>query len=384
MGEHITATTTRASNTKLHPCKKRRATARPLRWIVGWLAGIVGILALVMSSIGTAAAQDDEFEAPTNIQNTSLVPNCLVVTWQHSSSGVANYTVTIDGGRPVTINDPYQFSKEFCSLEPGSMHRVEVCAVFGTDDADTACTETSLGTVKAEVGEMEPGGPLPTPRVDEPIPSSLNNFGVGWKGFHDYDFYFLNIRPEGGNVWHIKHEDDGDWGWQRVDELTPGTTYYFSVRGCVSGIFGDPCSGWSPEAKVTIDLPYGPDTCKQGFVWRDAVPGDHICVTPERRQKVADDNALASTRKPTQAPPSGEDLVNPPAGTGCPPAVLGKPRPSDFVSPDCNPFTGQRYCIEGFVGRAATMQDTVCVEPQERDLIAQENANPQQNRVQPR
>jgi len=23
-------------------------------------------------------------------------------------------------------------------------------------------------------------------------------------------------------------------------------------------------------------LPYGPDTCKQGFVWREAFPGDHV------------------------------------------------------------------------------------------------------------
>jgi hypothetical protein len=32
---------------------------------------------------------------------------------------------------------------------------------------------------------------------------------------------------------------------------------------------------------------YGPDTCVSGMVWREAVPGDQVCVTPERRAAVA-------------------------------------------------------------------------------------------------
>ena len=42
--------------------------------------------------------------------------------------------------------------------------------------------------------------------------------------------------------------------------------------------------------------PYGPDTCKEPFVWREAVEGDHICVPPETRQRAANDNAAAATR----------------------------------------------------------------------------------------
>jgi len=41
---------------------------------------------------------------------------------------------------------------------------------------------------------------------------------------------------------------------------------------------------------------YGPDTCLQGYVWREAVPDDHVCVTPETRTQTADDNNLASSR----------------------------------------------------------------------------------------
>ena len=41
---------------------------------------------------------------------------------------------------------------------------------------------------------------------------------------------------------------------------------------------------------------YGPDTCKQGYVWREATPDDHVCVTPGTRAQTADDNAHAESR----------------------------------------------------------------------------------------
>jgi len=37
--------------------------------------------------------------------------------------------------------------------------------------------------------------------------------------------------------------------------------------------------------------PFGPDTCKQGYVWREARPSDHVCVTPATRTRAAQDNA---------------------------------------------------------------------------------------------
>ena len=35
---------------------------------------------------------------------------------------------------------------------------------------------------------------------------------------------------------------------------------------------------------------YGPDTCRQGFVWREAVPGDHVCVPPWVRAHAQHEN----------------------------------------------------------------------------------------------
>ena len=42
---------------------------------------------------------------------------------------------------------------------------------------------------------------------------------------------------------------------------------------------------------------YGPDTCLPGFVWRDARPGDHVCVTPATRDATARDNRIAANRR---------------------------------------------------------------------------------------
>ncbi len=38
---------------------------------------------------------------------------------------------------------------------------------------------------------------------------------------------------------------------------------------------------------------YGPQSCKSGFVWREAFDGDTVCVTPARRQATWQQNANA-------------------------------------------------------------------------------------------
>jgi hypothetical protein len=42
--------------------------------------------------------------------------------------------------------------------------------------------------------------------------------------------------------------------------------------------------------------PFGPDTCVSGFVWREAYPADHVCVTVARRTEARADNAQAHAR----------------------------------------------------------------------------------------
>ena len=41
-------------------------------------------------------------------------------------------------------------------------------------------------------------------------------------------------------------------------------------------------------------LPYGPNTCSPGLVWREARVGDAVCVRPEDRTRTAAENARAA------------------------------------------------------------------------------------------
>ena len=86
------------------------------------------------------------------------------------------------------------------------------------------------------------------------------------------------------------------------------------------------------------ELPYGPETCKDGYVWRDAAPGDTICVPPASRDRAAADNAAASSR----------------------------------VQPGGGPY-GPNTCRQGFVWREAFPGDVVCVTPDVRTETKQEN-----------
>ncbi|HKF36237.1 MAG TPA: hypothetical protein VKB35_04995 [Ktedonobacteraceae bacterium] len=53
-----------------------------------------------------------------------------------------------------------------------------------------------------------------------------------------------------------------------------------------------PIPGVSPSS--TSGSPAG--TCIQGYVWREAVPGDHVCVTPQTRAQAQYDNSQAQSR----------------------------------------------------------------------------------------
>lgn len=121
----------------------------------------------------------------------------------------------------------------------------------------------------------------------------------------------------------------------------------------VGGILAGSGSGSSPPAAdppvlgEPPTLPYGPDTCIDGFVWRDAIPGDHVCVTPDRRTLAANENATAGLR------------VDP---TGA---------------------YGPNSCMAGFVWREAYVGDVVCVTPDRRSQVYQENVDGPNNRVLP-
>jgi len=84
---------------------------------------------------------------------------------------------------------------------------------------------------------------------------------------------------------------------------------------------------------------YGPDTCKNGYVWREAYPGDHTCVTPGQRARTATDNRQSDNR----------------------------------VSATDRSY-GDKTCRQGYVWRESYDGDTVCVTPAERARVSRDNA----------
>lgn len=85
-----------------------------------------------------------------------------------------------------------------------------------------------------------------------------------------------------------------------------------------------------PPATAT-DAQFGPYTCKRGGVWREAFPGDVVCVTPARRTQTARENGLAAQRREPGGGPYGPDTCK----QGF---VWREARPADHV---CIPVAGE-------------------------------------------
>jgi hypothetical protein len=83
-----------------------------------------------------------------------------------------------------------------------------------------------------------------------------------------------------------------------------------------------------PQAAAAV-----PNTCENGFVWREAVGGDLVCVTTQSRSTARAENQ---------------------AGPG-------------------NTLPGSIFCRNGFVWRESRPSDLVCVAPAARDRVRAEN-----------
>lgn len=91
--------------------------------------------------------------------------------------------------------------------------------------------------------------------------------------------------------------------------------------------------------------PFGPDTCVSGFVWREAAPGDNVCVTPATRDATAAQNTQAVANR------------------------------------DPNGAFGSNSCKQGFVWREAFPGDVVCVTPDVRAATRADNAQAASRKV---
>jgi hypothetical protein len=327
-------------------------------------AALSATVTLLTTNVGTAGA---DFEQP-QVFSASNTPNCISVNWNHSGSGVANFSVERDQpSQQWAPIDAAQREYFVCGMDPSTSYVFHVCAYFITEEGDSACGEAVLRTADPARPTGSQDGPAPR-IVDLPVGPTF--IGVKWDSAgYDYDKYFINYTlktdPPSGPT--TLHQGGGTWGYQRIDGLMPSRTYILQVQGCIKtllGIGSDKCLDWSAPVEATTlayPLDYGPDTCAPGFVWRDAFDGDHVCVTPQRRDQVAADNRQASNRTEACAVNDQE-------------AAQGLPYCS---------FAGPAYCKQGWVWREANPADHVCVTPAERDTVRNENATAEQRYADP-
>jgi hypothetical protein len=106
------------------------------------------------------------------------------------------------------------------------------------------------------------------------------------------------------------------------------------IVGGMAWYFGHKTQG-PPEKSSRPPIRNG-DVCASGYVWREARPADHVCVTPESRALVRQENSRAAQRWTVGA-------------------------------------YGPHTCIQGYVWREAFQGDDVCVTPERRDQVRQEN-----------
>ena len=178
--------------------------------------------------------------------------------------------------------------------------------------------------------------------------------GIGFSRVDSlYGGEHVNITECRGTWCYVEHSGPDGWVSGHFLAASGGETGAHDSSGDAAAaailgvIIGGILTGHATPPPAPAPLPYGPDTCSTGFVWRDAIPGDHVCVQPSRRTAAAHENAIAGSR------------VNP----------LGT--------------YGPNTCQPGFVWREAYSGDVVCVTGARRTQVHQENTEGPSHRVAP-
>lgn len=167
-----------------------------------------------------------------------------------------------------------------------------------------------------------------------------NNIVVQWTADQNYDLFHVIAGQPGQRVGQAE-VGGGRSGSYQISTVPACATFIIKVQGCVTHFLAhSDCSAWTQTTfQAAPKRPSGPDTCLQGFVWRDAFRGDHVCVTPDVRNQAAADNNLAASRREPNGGPFGRDT-----------------------------------CRQGFVWREAGPRDHVCVVPETRAQARNDNA----------
>lgn len=147
-------------------------------------------------------------------------------------------------------------------------------------------------------GAPPPGPPIPVP-IPLPFPTSI-------------------CLPLGGNCSSTDHCCNDAHASVVPTGVTPALCVYGTCKECVPHgaecqahgsqtccNVNDNCKLDQSTGKAVCDIVDGPSgkrpifsgQCVQGFVWREASPSDHVCVTPQVRTQTAQDNASAERER---------------------------------------------------------------------------------------
>jgi hypothetical protein len=121
--------------------------------------------------------------------------------------------------------------------------------------------------------------------------------------------------------------------------------------------YGTISTGQGPNQQLVISLAAGDHIvdarCIDGYVWRAERPDDLVCVTPQTRAQMKQDNAMAADRRIGQPDRLMLQLCR--SGAGCDAAF-------------------RIACKPGFVWREAVANDYACVTPETRAQASDDNA----------
>ncbi|WP_226874748.1 hypothetical protein [Microbispora sitophila] len=329
----------------------KRRGARVKAVIVGGLA-----VGLTCGTVAGAAHADVNRRPP---RITSIIPDdgALRVTWGPDTffSGTVPGESTVlyfganqegrwdDRGATTSFTVPAAHVRAYAGQAP----RVTVCYLWPGHPSE--CSSSDPIPINGNAPSYPPGAgqlrPVPKPQALRVVAYRDYRATVQWvNGSPPYKKVLFRYDPG------VQMELPGNATTATTGTLVPGRTYTFKVEGGWSGgLFSTRYSGWTEITYTvpknppfwpggSVNKPYGPDTCKQGYVWRETTPADHVCVTPATRDQVRTDNALAASRRQGWGP------------------------------------YGADTCKQGYVWREATPADHVCVTPATRDQTRADNA----------
>lgn len=131
--------------------------------------------------------------------------------------------------------------------------------------------------------------------------------------------------------------------WYERNHTGKGISFLFGLIGLILTLT---LSGIGHQMAYSQNLSYEIDACRDGYVWREAIPNDHVCVIPESREQARQDNALRDSRISSTDHTYGPDT-----------------------------------CIIGYVWREVVPSDHTCVLPDIRTQTQVENSQAENNRV---